>query len=393
MVYDILFLRVEEIFMRCRTGHSFAVTARAVAYLVAIALLWFMPRLSVAQSPLPIQWMYGAIIEVNSVAYSPNGALMAVGGYGGIQLYNVSTGDLVTSLPTTANSYVYSLAFSPDGTTLAAGGGSTTGTANSSGVVELWSVSTHKLISSLATTALSVCTVAFSPDGSTLADGGSNRSGTVLELWNVSTGNLTTTLGGGADGIVYSVAFSPSGTMLAEGAGLDSLGESSGLAQVWNITTGKVVTTFSTAAIYGVNSVAFSPDGTMLADGGYGLNGQGDGAGIVELWNASTGAAIRSFPTSDYVVLSVAFSPDGTKLADCGGLYNDEEISDVQPLERLHGSAHKNAVNGSDVRRLGQLHSGRQHAGSRRRFEFGCEQCERFCGYLECHDAEPRRRN
>ena len=59
-----------------------------------------------------------------------------------------------------------------------------------------------------------VYSVAFSPDGTMLASGGRDRT---VRLWDVGTGTLRNTLTGHTD-YVYSVAFSPDGTMLASGS-------------------------------------------------------------------------------------------------------------------------------------------------------------------------------
>ncbi|HOE12603.1 MAG TPA: hypothetical protein PLQ35_17085, partial [bacterium] len=55
-----------------------------------------------------------------------------------------------------------------------------------------------------------------------------------------------------------------------------------------------------------VRSVAFSPDGTKV------LTGSDDYT--AKLWDAGTGAVIRTFSGHTDYVNSVAFSPDGTKV-------------------------------------------------------------------------------
>jgi WD40 repeat protein len=56
-----------------------------------------------------------------------------------------------------------------------------------------------------------------------------------------------------------------------------------------------------------VNSVAFSPDGRLLASGSW--------DNTIRLWDAASGALLRTLEGHTNTVLSVAFSPDGRLLA------------------------------------------------------------------------------
>lgn len=382
--------------MNSRTVTHLKQFARTIARLALPASLLVLPLTTAAQSNLPIHWDYSPIVWPSCVAYSPNGKLLAVGGAGGVQIFSAPSGGLVRCLPTAANEAnqnsngpgVCSLAFSPDGTKLAVGGTHFAGTGSNppeTGVVELWSVSTGNLINSLNTAANhgalsvvfspngailadggqfdddtnpnnsygiielwnlstgaaikslstataaggSVNSLAFSPDGSMLisggehfANGGGGGSGSqtgtggVLELWAVTSGELKATLNTSASSSINSVAFSPSGASIADGGeGWDSnTNTATGVLELWSATSGKLIADLGTSANDGVGAVAFSPDGSSLADGG----GAGSGAGVLEEWSALTGAFLTSFNTANPIVDSVAFSPDGSTLADGG---------------------------------------------------------------------------
>ena len=142
------------------------------------------------------------------IAYSPDGALLAVPSSIGVWLYDVKTGAEVNLL-TGHSDRVYAVAFSPAGLTLASGGGSRDKT------VRLWNVRTGTHLHVLEGHTTPVKSVAFSPDGLTLASGGSWRDNTV-RLWDVLTGTHLHTLEGHTHS-VESVVWSPDGSILASG--------------------------------------------------------------------------------------------------------------------------------------------------------------------------------
>jgi WD40 repeat protein len=119
--------------------------------------------------------------DVESVVFSPDGALLAVALANKVLLWRVADGTLLRTLEGHAST-VYGVAFAPDGTTLASGAWDNT--------VRLWQISgcasasgeCGRLLYTLDGHTDYVTSVAFAPDGVWLASG--SYDGTV-RLWGV----------------------------------------------------------------------------------------------------------------------------------------------------------------------------------------------------------------
>ncbi|MEE3719764.1 WD40 repeat domain-containing protein [Tumidithrix elongata RA019] len=185
---------------------------------------------------------------VLSVAISTKGELFAAGDTNGeIRVWQTSDGKQVLKLDR-CTSWVWSVAFSPDGNLIACCDDKT---------VKVWDLRTQKLIIALEGHSGWIYQVAFSPDGSQIASASTDAT---IKLWDVKTSECLHTLAG-HEGFVFSVTFSPDGKTLASGSHDRTV-------RLWNVHTGEYLKSLEGHDAW-VWSVVFSPDGKAIASGSH----------------------------------------------------------------------------------------------------------------------------
>ena len=309
--------------------HSLAFSPDGTTLAAGFATLWeedgMVQLWNVGRTPEVVATLEGESSQfadgVGSVAFSPDGRLLAAGDRAGrILLWDVGREEVIATLKEEFADIA--VAFSPDGR-LVATGTSPLGQSAWGGRVRLWDVATRKAVATLELASIGdVSSVSFSPDGTTLAAGlvrlEGNDSGRVLLLDGATLEEIAILGWEGWD--VTSLAFSPDGATLA--AGLERWDDSGGSGRVL-LLDGATLEEIATPGWEGhmVRSLAFSPDATTLAVGdGMTLVGDGtwwwnSGDGTVRLWDVATLGEVATLEWEGPVVRSLAFSPDGTTLA------------------------------------------------------------------------------
>jgi sugar lactone lactonase YvrE len=153
----------------------------------------------------------------SGVAYSPDGALIAMGWGTSVLVWSPLDGEVRVIRTGAHGPRFSSVMFSPDGALLAAGA--------NNGVTYVWCIEDWSVRHRLRSHRTIVNAVTFSPDGSTIATTDRHRQ---IQLWDVADGSLVRTLTGHF-GSVQSIAFSPDGSVLASGSG-------DGMVKLWDMT-------------------------------------------------------------------------------------------------------------------------------------------------------------
>jgi len=255
-----------------------------------------------------------AASPVGSLRFSPDGKLLAVGGYKEVRLLDPATGQSVATLEGHAD-LVRSIAFSPDGKYLAAAGG----LPQRSGEIKIWDLATRQLVKTIAGHNDCIYSVAWSPDGKLLASGSYDK---VVKLWDAETGRELRNLKDHIDA-VFSVAFNPDGKRLASGA-------QDRTVKIWDVASGQRLFTLSDAQD-GITSVCFRPGANQIAAAGYDKT--------IYVWNLTDtgGALAKSLIADEDSILALAYSPDGkvmvTSSADNSIRFRDADTLD--PLRAL----------------------------------------------------------
>ncbi|HWL09140.1 MAG TPA: DUF1549 domain-containing protein [Planctomicrobium sp.] len=246
---------------------------------------------------------------VTSLEYSPDGNLLAVSGFHEAILLSNETQQLATRL-IGISERVESVSFSPDGKRLAIAGG----LPSRQGEVQIWNIETGKLDLSIPTTFDTVYGVSWSPDGKMVAVGCSD---TAVRGFDTTTGKQVF-YNGAHDDWPLDTVFSTDGSLLV------SVGRDMS-TKLYNVPTERFidnVTSITPGALKGgISAVAKRPERDEILVGG------SDGVPrIYRMERVSTrrigddANLIRRYPGIPGRITAVAYHPDGKTFACASSL-------------------------------------------------------------------------
>jgi len=242
----------------------------------------------------------------SSIAFSPDGRLLASVGDDVLRIWDVKSGQVQRSIEHAG--WLTSIAFSSDGHLLAAG--------NHYGDTQLWQLDDGKLVNTFKGHTDTVVSLALSPDNHLLVSESADATG---RLWDVKSGQSLYTLTGPALHGQATVAFSPDGqTLLSVGSQSQML--------MWDVNTGQAIRAFEVYPEH-ANSLAIGPDLTYVAFD--------QGRYRVEVWEVGTGQSLHLLKNPEDWIQSIAFSPNGQMLA-VGDFSGELQLWDVGAEQLIH---------------------------------------------------------
>ena len=241
---------------------------------------------------------------VEAAAFSPDGIHFAVASDRSLNLWNLTSGELICEFTATESILSGSLAFSSDGKLIAVG--------TCDGVVEIWDCETRKKSKTFIATDIKPYTdhpsefpwrgcrsVKFSPDITCLATGLGDGT---IRVWDMQTNEEQVVAA--HTGMIWSIAFSADGKTLASSSDDNSV-------RLWDVNTWAELDTLKGHSDK-VVGVAFSPNGKKLISAGLDYS--------LRVWDKNERMASRTLRDSDRQGPLVFLPAQGAIASTSGGV-------------------------------------------------------------------------
>lgn len=268
-----------------------------------------LPRVNFAHADLTRSVFTQTMGDILSIAFSPDGTLLATGIDNQILLWRIADRRQIATLEG-HSAWVRCLAFSADSKLLASGSLDNT--------IQLWDIETGQCLKTLRGHTSNIQSLAFTASseetGQFLASGSSDHT---IRLWDVQTRQCVQTLKGHSDRILRVILTPDQQTLIST--------STDQTIRFWDTQSGECRKTIETHTNW-ILSAALSPDGSILVTGS---NNQ-----TVKFWDMQTGECVGELPDYRNTVWSVAFSPDGELLAT-GGADQTIRLWDVRTRQCL----------------------------------------------------------
>ena len=250
-------------------------------------------------------------VAVDSVAFTANGAQLAVASGGQVRFWDVQSRTVasVATFPS-SDSAQEGIALSPDGQWLL-------GWSNNGWSILSLSAGDDRGVdwSGIGPTG-----ALFSPDGQSLYVFNDTNAPPALRFSTSATVNpsLTDSVSAGFQASAYHLTVSSGGLLAALNQTVNGAAVTAAVT-ITRFDGTPVQTIVLTPGEYNSVSLAFSPDGQYLAGGFDFINAQ---KSVVQVWRVSDGTAVSSFATPPFHVQHLAFSPDGNLLTTVQDVWN-----------------------------------------------------------------------
>ncbi|MDD5627817.1 MAG: hypothetical protein PHU21_02045 [Elusimicrobia bacterium] len=275
---------------------------------------------------------------IHSMAFSPDGSLLAVAGEDSLKILDAATGEVLRTFAERFSegdsdpeyTRTYAVLFSTDGKLLIGACDSRSGVKRHR--IKVWDLLSQELVRTLDGHQGPIKGLSLSRDGSRLASASWDKT---VRIWDTGAWKTVQTLKAGMS--LSAVAMSRDGRSIAACGGGRPGDPAENRVWVWDAASGKPRKWVSRRPGGWMSSLAFSPNGRLLAVGGL--------ARGLEVYDPASGAEVAYLGGfGDYQDFQrqggarhgsgqVAFSPDGRVLAETGCPGGPDQVSpgDVLP--------------------------------------------------------------